>query len=514
MTQHPLSALVLATGLLLGREACADSTAPPSAERVFEAVRASPPRLRVFLQAMPKGGELHTHLWGVPSAEDFMGWAVEDGLCFDVPTLSLAPPPCAQPGAPAVAGLAARDPALYVTVLDALSLRGQNAGVGTQLRSGHDQFFVTFGRFAPVASHEPGRMLALARSLAAGDHVDYLELQSDPAAVAEAGEAARAGWAAQDFAASEAALAPAIPALLAGARAETDAMEAEAARRLGCVAGQEEAPCEVIVRYQAFALRTGPPATVFGQLALAFALVEADPRYVGVNLVAPEDDPVALADYDLHMAMLRYFASRHPGVPMAPHAGELALGLVPPGAMRDHIAKAIAIPGVRRIGHGVDIAHEADAASVLARMAAARIAVEINLTSNDVILGVRGPEHPLALYRAAGVPFVLSTDDQGVARTDMSREYARAVEEQGLGYADLKAAARASLEYAFLSGASLWQPGAPGRFVAECSAAATGDAHEEPACSGLLARSDKARAQWRLERELAAFEASVGAIPF
>ena len=319
---------------------------------------------------------------------------------------------------------------------------------------------------------------------------------------------------AQDFAASEAALAPAIPALLTSARAETDAMEAEAVRRLGCVVGQAEAPCRVSVRYQAFALRTGPPAAVFGQLALAFALVEADPRYVGVNLVAPEDDPVALADYDLHMAMLRYFANRHPGVSMAPHAGELALGLVPPGAMRDHIAKAIAIPGVRRIGHGVDIAHEADAASVLARMATAHIAVEINLTSNDVILGVKGPEHPLALYRAAGVPFVLSTDDQGVSRTDMSREYERAVEEQGLRYADLKAAARASLEYAFLSGASLWQSGAPGKFVVECADAVPSEAREEPVCSGLLARSDKARAQWRLERELAAFEASVGAMPF
>ena len=514
MTRHLLSALALTSGLLLGREVCADNIAPSSAERVFEAVRASPPRLRVFLQAMPKGGELHTHLWGVPSAEDFLGWAAEDGLCFDVPTLSLAAPPCALPDAPAVAGLAAHVPALYGKALDALSLRGQNAGVGTQLRSGYDQFFVTFGRFAPVASHEPGRMLAVARSLAAGDHVDYLELQSDPAAGVEAGEAARVGWVAQAFAASEAALAPALPALLAGARAETDAMEAEAARRLGCIAGQEAAPCSVSVRYQAFALRTGPPAAVFGQLALAFALVEADPRYVGVNLVAPEDDPVALADYDLHMAMLRYFASRHPGVPMAPHAGELALGLVPPGAMRDHIAKATAIPGVRRIGHGVDIAHEADAAAVLARMVAARIAVEINLTSNDVILGVRGPEHPLALYRAAGVPFVLSTDDQGVSRTDMTREYARAVEEQGLGYADLKAAARASLEYAFLPGASLWQPGAPGTFAAECADAAPSDPHADPSCSGLLSRSDKARAQWRLEGELAAFEAWVGKTPF
>jgi hypothetical protein len=40
--------------------------------------------------------------------------------------------------------------------------------------------------------------------------------------------------------------------------------------------------------------------------------------------------------------------------------------------------------------------------------------VEINLTSNDQILGVHGAMHPFPAYRAAGVPTVLSTDDEGV----------------------------------------------------------------------------------------------------
>jgi hypothetical protein len=80
---------------------------------------------------------------------------------------------------------------------------------------------------------------------------------------------------------------------------------------------------------------------------------------------------------------------------------------------------------------------------------------------------VKGADHPLALYRKAGVPFVLSTDDEGVSRIDLTNEYLRAVTEQGLNYADLKAAARASLEYAFLPGASLWA--APRTPVAACA---------------------------------------------
>jgi adenosine deaminase len=86
----------------------------------------------------------------------------------------------------------------------------------------------------------------------------------------------------------------------------------------------------------------------------------------------------------------------------------------------------------------------------MARMAREGIAVEINLTSNDVILGVKGEVHPLGLYRRHGVPFVLSTDDAGVLRSDMTAEYVRAVREQGLSYRDLKQASRNSLTYSFL----------------------------------------------------------------
>jgi adenosine deaminase len=111
---------------------------------------------------------------------------------------------------------------------------------------------------------------------------------------------------------------------------------------------------------------------------------------------------------------------------------------------------------------------------------------------------VKGADHPLALYRKAGVPFVLSTDDEGVSRIDLTNEYLRAVTEQGLGYADLKAAARASLEYAFLPGPSLWA--SPRTPVAACAKAGA-------TCDRFLAGSRKATAQWRLEREFEAFEA-------
>ena len=87
---------------------------------------------------------------------------------------------------------------------------------------------------------------------------------------------------------------------------------------------------------------------------------------------------------------------------------------------------------------------------LLAEMRKRPVAVEINLTSNDKILGVRGKDHPLPTYLAAGVPVVLSTDDAGVSRINLTNEYFRAARDYGLNYRTLKAIARNALIHSFL----------------------------------------------------------------
>ncbi|HEX8853330.1 MAG TPA: hypothetical protein VF754_07575, partial [Pyrinomonadaceae bacterium] len=189
------------------------------------------------------------------------------------------------------------------------------------------------------------------------------------------------------------------------------------------------------------------------------------------------------------------------------HAGELAPGLVPPEELRYHIRDSIVTGHAERIGHGVSVMHEDEPFALLDEMARRRVMVEICLTSNDVILGVRGNRHPLAIYLRHGIPVALATDDLGVARSDMTREYLKAAEEQGLGYLQLKTLARTSLEYSFVGGASLWRDAR--RFVAvtDCAAARpAGGAPLPERCQRMLAGSAKARLQWELERAFAEFE--------
>jgi adenosine deaminase len=191
------------------------------------------------------------------------------------------------------------------------------------------------------------------------------------------------------------------------------------------------------------------------------------------------------------------------------HAGELSPGMVPPEGLKFHIREAVELGHAERIGHGVDVMYEDRPHDLLQELAAKHIMVEINLTSNDVILSVKGKDHPLSLYRAAHVPVALSTDDEGVSRIDITHEYEKAVEEQGLGYLELKNMARASLEHSFIPGESLWAT--PDNFVRRkvaCAAPITPRSTPAPVCAALLKSSDRAAEQWELERRFAAFESS------
>ena len=67
----------------------------------FEAHRHRPPMLRAFLQRMPKGGDLHSHLSGAVYAESYLEWAASENFCVDLVKKRLTP--CAQ-GDQAVVG--------------------------------------------------------------------------------------------------------------------------------------------------------------------------------------------------------------------------------------------------------------------------------------------------------------------------------------------------------------------------------------------------------------------------
>jgi len=496
--------------LTLALSAC---TSPPAAspppdneartEAYLQQIRDRPPYLDAFLRRMPKGGDLHSHFSGAIYAESYLRWAAQDGLCITRSTLTLSKPPCRAPEQ-VPASQANRHPALYAQTIDALSMHNFLPLAET----GHDHFFATFSKFGAAQDNHYADMLAEVTNRAANQSEVYLELMASPGMDIARKLGAAAGWGEDMTQLHAKLLGPVMTATVAEARRQLDAAEVAWRRQSKCGSSTPEPGCAVTVRYLAQVIRIATPAESFGQFVLAFELVKADPRIVGINLVAPEDNKVALANYDVQMRQIGFLHALMPEVKISLHAGELTPALAPPDALRSHIRSAVEVAGASRIGHGVDVLGEDDAAGLMAEMAKRKTMVEINLTSNDTILDVVGSRHPFQAYRRAGVPVALSTDDEGVSRIDLTHEYQRAMLTYGLSYRDLKTFARNSLEYAFLPGESLWRTTTPFAMGAPCAGTVAGTETPPPACRALLDRSEKAAAQWRLEEQFTRFEAS------
>ena len=206
------------------------------------------------------------------------------------------------------------------------------------------------------------------------------------------------------------------------------------------------------MRYQAYASRNSAASKVFVSLYGAFRACIENDYVVGVNLVGPENGPVAMRDYWLHMQMFKFLKSQKQfeKVNIALHAGELAMGLVRPEDLSYHINDAINIAGATRIGHGIDMPYEKNAINLIRSMAKNQNVVEINLTSNEFILGIKGNQHPIRLYYDAGVPIVISTDDAGVSRNNLSNEYMLLASRYKFSYEEIKNLVANSINYSFL----------------------------------------------------------------
>jgi len=508
--------VAMAVSILIG--CCSAEVAEERTAKYMESIRHQPGLLQAFLQQMPKGGDLHVHLAGAIYAESMIDWASENALCVDRSTSKLIHAACdsCEPYKPKPSVRCAyQDHILYGQLIDAWSMRNWHAAE----ESGHDHFFASFDKFGPALENHIGDAVAEVAARAAEDHLQYVELMN----TADGGQAAILGTkvlgttdeigASSNFSnLRDKLLAGGMSDIVASVRARLDADEARKKEVLRCgipdtfQSAMPDPGCAVTIHYLYQVLRGLPREQVFAQILLGFELTKNDPRFVGFNLVMPEDWFVPMHDFDLHMRIIEALRKFYPATHISLHADELAMGLVPPEGLRFHIRESIERAGAERIGHGVAVMSENDPIGLLEEMAKKRVLVEICLTSNDMILGVSGKEHPLPIYMKYGVPVALATDDQGVARGDMTHEYLRAVETYDLSYAELKSMARASLKHSFIPGASLWSDAAGLRRAEACEEAKSFSETPPQICAKFLDANERARVQWQLERAFAEFE--------
>ena len=506
-------ALPLATADAAKREPGSEHSTIAREGRVaahLEQIRSDPHQLREFMRAMPKGADLHNHLSGAVSTQLLIDLAVQSGLCIEEETSTAVPGPCKDGSRPA--SDVRTDSAFGEKLARAWSMKDFPQGKSS--RAGHDHFFATFDKFMAVTTNDfNGKLQADVANSAARNHQQYLETMISPAFPQAAKLAKQVGYD-KDLAALHERLTSGgkLDRLVNAARKEADNTDRDFRKAAQCGTASAQPGCTVETRFLSHALRALAPAEVFTQLELGMALAEKDRRFVGVNLVQPEDDKNALRNYRLHMRMLDFLHSKYPNAHIALHAGELTPEFVERKDLTFHINEAVRVGHAERIGHGVDLKHEDLPRKLLSTMAKRGVALEANLTSNEQILQVSGKDHPFQTYRRAGVPVTISTDDPGISRTDISREYERAATTYALSYPELKGIARTSLEKAFLPGKSLWNDKTSKRRyrpVARCAGQEPGASDPGARCQALLDSSPKAQQEWELEAAFRNFERRV-----
>ena len=487
-------------------------TAEQRTAQAFESARSNPLTLHAFLVQMPKGADLHSHLSGAVYAETYIRQAAEDGVCVDESTLALAAPNsdtnqprCEGKHTPAVEAL--KNQKLYDDLINSFSMRNFVASSGV---SGHDHFFASFDKFKGLNMAHSAEWLDEVASRAAAQNEQYLELMMTGKFDRTKEIIKQLTWNNDLATLRNHILAQGLHDDVSDYINSLNQYEQQRQQLEYCDKPYAAAACHVKVRYLYQILRDFPKEQVFAQALLGFEIASTDPRVVGVNLVMPEDGVISMRDYALQMRIIGFLHSVYPKVHISLHAGEIKAGDVPPNELCCHVRMAVEVAHAERIGHGVDVLYEQHPYDLLKEMANKHILIETNLTSNDVILGIKGDQHPFPIERKFAVPLALSTDDEGVSRIDLTHEFVRAVETYNLHYADVKQLVRASLEHSFLAGASLWQsPDDFSQRVAVCAKDAVGIDYPSNACANFLKSSEKAQQQWELEKRFALFETNL-----
>ena len=419
----------------------------------FQKIRNNRAELTAFISQMPKCGDLHNHYSGALYAETYFDRAVKNDFWLNTKTLQVSAD--AQTGEGwATFSTLGKEGTLSVYREKLMQLWSMKNFAGAD---GEQHFFATFGLFSPLSNIDFAEGLHELKQRAIAENISYLELMFSRVDVSkllvdsanEYNKLLENQMALNDSSHLKEILNRLYNKIIQLPIEDSIKSFTHFLDSLHYTGHMDDAG--FTMRYQTYIVRVQNAVTTFKNLVASFEAANRDSLIVGVNIVAPEDNPISMRDYKLHMRMFAFCHQKYPAVHYAMHAGEITEGYVPPESLTYHIADAVYIARAQRIGHGIDVAYEKNNYELLKYMSRNHIAVEINLSSNEYILGIINDAHPITLYNRFHVPLVISTDDAGVNRSSLTEQYVMlASRYKNFDYSDIKKLVYNSIMYSFL----------------------------------------------------------------
>jgi len=431
-----------------------------SAESYLEKIRNNEALLTAFFQQMPKGGDLHHHFSGSIYAEPLLERAIKEDFYLNLETMQVVRAKPSNGNWETFSSLKNKGQLAFYhqQVMQTWSAKDYN---GVSVPS-DDLFFDSFDKFFPVINGHFAEGLLELKKRALSENVSYIETQLSIIPcdmkvddLSYFNSKLRQAASQKD----EKAVLKFLDDLCKLIQQRDVKKYAEDFNTNFIAKLHKDLKIDddrFTMRYQNFVLRFMEPVDLFKNLVIAFISANESKLVAGVNIVSPEHGENSMKDYWLHMVMFKYCHSRFPDVKYTLHAGELTLGLVQPEDLTWHINSAIYTAGANRIGHGVDIAYEANSYDLLRYMSKNNIPIEINLASNEFILKIKEGRHPFTLYKEFNVPIVISTDDAGILRTNMTEQYVLLAKRYSdVSYSTIKQYVYNSINYSFIQDAAV-----------------------------------------------------------
>jgi adenosine deaminase len=480
-----------------------------TAAQRFELAKRSTPELIAFLKPMPKGADLHNHVGGAIYSEYILDRAEKKGLLYDIKARTFrqasrnSEDTVESTALISIAELI-RNPQYYIEFLNAVSLRGYFPAIV----NGHDHFFSAFNHIG-LGRGGTNEIIPEVYRRNRHQNVQYMELMARfiPYDVTTRFAEAIEGYDGKSRIEKYKRIKHLFndKNIRSSIRQHLDQWDRQLMKKLKVDSPITGNQGPLVIRYIVQTYRVDKGIDYFAEAAAAMAAINADKRLVALNIVAPEDLPASRLFFDDQMETLDFLWQKMGKPNITLHAGELVLRESPMEVMRNRIRKTVLKGHARRIGHGVSIAWEDNVVELLTHMSREGIAVEICLSSNEAILGVKGNDHPFQLYRRAGVPLTLNTDDEGILRTNLTMEFVKAVQRYDLSYDDLLELIRNSLEYSFLPGKSLYIERDYNRLHPGFEGIRSSNWKPSKTAESLMNKHPKLNRQVLLERELVKF---------
>lgn len=442
-----------------------------------------PKRLKKFLYDMPKGADLHIHASGAVSTEKLVELAKTQHFCIDK-QFQISQPLGGQCSHGYFTDQFFQSPYYRQKAIEAWSMQNFRNQGG---EDGKSHFFKTFIKLGHLPSKNWPEIIADVVDKAHDQHIQYLELM-----LSLHGEKPSVDFSVQHHSIGDVLKNPVIHQYIQENIRYFRGLKKQVQMHTPWLGEDVDVAWILeIKRNQSF-------DHFWVDAVMVFAIANRVNDIVAINMVQPEYSGYSKTDYLKQMQFLNLLARYFPNVKIVLHAGEVPPQLAQTD-VRDHMKTALDYLQPVRVGHGADVLFENDSEKILSSMQKKDIAVEINLTSNEQILNIRGNQHPLTNYLQAQVPVVISSDDPGVSRNDLSHEYYRAVIEHKVSLNDIIQANRNSLTYSLLKGLSLWENPKTATPVKECSRL------NSASCLRYVSQHPKAYHQWLLENELNAY---------